>query len=85
MLKKFILSIEPCVEHPLTGQNTQQITLQLYFSDVLRVASLYKFGGTYIDTDVITLAKHPDVKNYLNFEEPGNKITKNIRELIEIQ
>ena len=75
MLKKFISTIEPCVEHPLTGRNTQQITLQLYFSDVLRVASLYKFGGTYIDTDVITLSKHPDVKNYLNFEEPGDKIT----------
>ena len=57
------------------NNHNKKITLQLYFSDVLRVASLYKFGGTYIDTDVITLAKHPDVKNYLNFEEPGDKIT----------
>ena len=42
------------------------------FSDVLRVAALFKFGGTYIDTDVVTLSRHPDDKNYVNFEEPGD-------------
>jgi hypothetical protein len=44
-------------------------------SDVLRVATLFKFGGTYIDTDVITLAEHPHDKNYLNFEEPGSNLS----------
>ena len=43
------------------------------FSDVLRVAALYKFGGTYVDTDVITIKKHPDDKNFINVEEPGGK------------
>ena len=32
------------------------------YSDVLRVAILYKFGGTYMDTDIITLSDHPSVR-----------------------
>jgi mannosyltransferase OCH1-like enzyme len=42
---------------------------------VLRVAILYKFGGTYMDTDIITLGMHPSVDecpNFVNFEEPGS-------------
>ena len=44
-------------------------------SDVLRVAILYKFGGTYMDTDIITLGDHPSVlecPNFVNFEEAGS-------------
>lgn len=44
-------------------------------SDVLRVAVLYKFGGTYVDTDIITLSEHPSYEksaNFVTFEEPGS-------------
>ena len=44
-------------------------------SDVLRVALMYKYGGTYLDTDIITLQQHPDVSdtpNFVVFEEPGS-------------
>ena len=42
-------------------------------SDVLRIALLHKYGGTYIDTDIITLKEHPtSCSNFVNFEEPGS-------------
>ena len=42
-------------------------------SDVLRIALLHKYGGTYIDTDIITLKEHPtSCSNFINFEEPGS-------------
>ena len=44
-------------------------------SDVLRVVLMYKYGGTYLDTDIITLQQHPDVSdtpNFVVFEEPGS-------------
>ena len=36
---------------------------------------MHKFGGTYVDTDIITLKAHPDVlqnPNFVLFEEPGS-------------
>ena len=42
---------------------------------MLRKAILYKFGGTYMDTDIITLREHPSVlkyPNFVNFEEAGS-------------
>lgn len=45
------------------------------FSDVLRVAILFKYGGTYVDTDIITLKEHPiseNCPNFVLFEEPGS-------------
>ena len=42
---------------------------------MLRIALLYKYGGTYLDTDIITLQQHPDTSqlpNFVAFEEPGS-------------
>ena len=36
---------------------------------------MYKHGGTYLDTDIITLQQHPDVSdtpNFVVFEEQGS-------------
>ena len=42
---------------------------------MLRIALLYNYGGTYLDTDIITLQTHPDtsqIPNFVAFEEPGS-------------
>ena len=43
-------------------------------SDVLRVALLWRFGGTYLDTDMIVLRPFPslsDVPNFISQERNG--------------
>ena len=55
--------------------NTFTMLLFRNCSDVLRVVLMYKYGGTYLDTDIITLQQHPDVSdtpNFVVFEEPGS-------------
>ena len=46
-----------------------------HLSDVIRVGLLLKFGGVYMDTDVITLKQLPPptaVQNFVVLEEPGS-------------
>ena len=45
-----------------------------HLSDVLRYAAIYRFGGTYADTDVIFLKPLPDeqlVPNFISKENPN--------------
>ena len=48
------------------------------YSNLLRVAILSRFGGTYLDTDIIVLRRLPDVKNVPNFvgRQEKNLISK---------
>ena len=44
-------------------------------SDVLRLVLLYKFGGTYMDTDIITVKPLPDIRNFLAYLDNTNSIS----------
>ena len=50
------------------------------YSNLLRVAILSRFGGTYLDTDIIVLRRLPDVKNVPNFvgRQDKNLISKKL-------
>ncbi|KAK7071290.1 hypothetical protein SK128_001184, partial [Halocaridina rubra] len=38
--------------------------MEIFMSDAVRLAILWKFGGTYIDMDAITLRPLPSAKNF---------------------
>ena len=44
-----------------------------HLSDVVRIALLMKFGGTYMDTDIVTLHEFPQGRNnWVALEEKGS-------------
>ena len=49
------------------GKLRQSKYLVENYSDLLRVAILSMFGGTYLDNDIILLRTLPDIKKVSNF------------------
>ena len=49
------------------GKLRQSKYLVENYSDLLRVAILSMFGGTYLDNDIILLRELPDINNVPNF------------------
>ena len=61
--------------HVLWEQSRLQTSefLVSHLSDVLRYALIFRFGGTYVDTDVIFLKPLPDEKMIPNFVGKENE------------
>ena len=51
----------------ITKELEKSIHKVAHTSDVLRVAILWKFGGTYLDTDMIVLRSFPSISEVPNF------------------
>ena len=64
------------LEKLITSQKLQSSRYKVsHLSDVLRFSILWRFGGTYLDTDMIVLRPFPSVTSVPNFvveESPKN-------------
>lgn len=43
-------------------------------SDLMRILTLWKFGGVYVDLDVVSLRPMPRTANFISAEYPGNML-----------
>ncbi|KAH9315475.1 hypothetical protein KI387_024102, partial [Taxus chinensis] len=45
----------------------------IHYTELLRVAALYKYGGVYLDSDIVVLKALDSLKNTIGIESPLNR------------
>lgn len=60
---------------------------QYFFShitEIIRLATLYKYGGVYLDTDVVVMQELYDLHNVVGTELAGSRGESKVRVLLDV-